>query len=84
MRARDSRRMVGSRRRQVWVEDVVSTQRYGDGAAAQQAETGDHPRGKGKMREGVEARIEVISEGIEAFCTRAEGPSGEEPQCQIG
>jgi hypothetical protein len=74
--------MVGLRRGQVWVEDVVSAQRYGAGAAAQQAERGGHPQGKRKTGEGVEDRKEGTVEGIEerwALYTRAKRREGALP-----
>jgi hypothetical protein len=64
------------------VEDVVSAQRYRVRAAAQQAEAGDHLRGKGKRGEGVEDRKEGTSEGIEeqrALYTRAKRREGALP-----
>jgi hypothetical protein len=47
-----------------WVEDVVSAQRYGAGAAAQQAKREGYPQGKRKKGEGVEDRKEETTEGI--------------------
>jgi hypothetical protein len=64
------------------VGDVVSAQRYGAEAAAQQAERGGHPRGKRKRGEGVEDREEGTREGIEeqrALYTRAKRQGGAIP-----
>jgi hypothetical protein len=70
--------MVGSRRGQGCVEDVVSAQRYGAEAAAQQVEREGHPRGEKRRVKGVEDGKEATTEGDRgAGALFIPGPSGE-------
>jgi hypothetical protein len=65
-----------------WFVNVVSAQRYGAEAAAQQADRGDHLRGKRERGKRVEDRKEGTTEGSEeqrALYTRAERRGGALP-----